>query len=426
VENKRFKDWYIWLPVLALASIPFGRSVEFFVAVMAIIGIVDLVNDRGDIRQHPAIKLFSFIFLVLWIPGLISIIDAVNVERTAKTVLSMPRFYFAGVFIISRVSEQSQHSKIALGFTAVVSFWAIDGLIQAFTGTDLLGIETAKHAGRISGIFGENARLGLTIVPFLALSFLTVKNKITSILVLLLLVTMILLSGDRASWVSLIVALFMLAWFNRERLVSLSIQAYVISAIGIIFMGGALISSPSFQKRINSVEVGFEGGYEAINKASSSRLPLWGTAIRMFQDNYVNGVGVRSFRYAYPDYAEQDDPFVNFSLPRYKQTGQTHAHQVVLEFASDTGVVGLIGYFIVIYMLYFWLLPVVFQQKYLLASGYMIAVTVGLFPINTHQSFFSSHWGQIIWMLIALGVSSLTVQAGRENFTLTKMKLMRK
>jgi O-antigen ligase len=218
----------------------------------------------------------------------------------------------------------------------------------------------------------------------------------------------------------------MLAWFNRERLVSLSIQAYVISAIGIIFMGGALISSPSFQKRINSVEVGFEGGYEAINKASSSRLPLWGTAIRMFQDNYVNGVGVRSFRYAYPDYAEQDDPFVNFSLPRYKQTGQTHAHQVVLEFASDTGVVGLIGYFIVIYMLYFWLLPVVFQQKYLLASGYMIAVTVGLFPINTHQSFFSSHWGQIIWMLIALGVSSLTVQAGRENFTLTKMKLMRK
>ncbi len=52
----------------------------------------------------------------------------------------------------------------------------------------------------------------------------------------------------------------------------------------------------------------------------------------MVADNPINSAGVRSFRYAYPSYANPDDPFIDFSLPKEKQHRQSHAHQLVLEF----------------------------------------------------------------------------------------------
>lgn len=419
--NINKNDWYLWLPVLAVLSLPLGRSVELFVVIMAGIGIYDLVKNHNHVRQNSAVKLFSLLFLLLWLPSVASIFDAVNFDRTLKTSIGIIRFYFVGVFIINRLSSVEIHYKIALGFVAIVSFWALDGWLQAVIGTDLFGIHTAKHAGRISGIFGENARLGLTIVPFFAMSVLALRHRFglyAAMAIGLLLSATIFMSGDRAAWVSLVAALGMLTLLNWKAFVGLKTKHYI---LGIILIGGlftTLWSLPNFQKRVSAVEVGFDGSYDAINKASSFRLPLWETAYKMFEANPINGVGVRSFRYAYPDYASPTDPFVDFSLPRAKQKGQTHAHQVVLEFASETGTIGLIGYFSALLIIYFKLWPLVYRSQGAISLGYVVAVSVALFPINTHQAFFSSHWGQIVWMLIALSLSAIAAENGQSKLAM--------
>jgi O-antigen ligase len=145
---------------------------------------------------------------------------------------------------------------------------------------------------------------------------------------------------------------------------------------------------------------------------------LWETAYKMFLDNPVNGVGVRSFRYAYPEYASANDPFVDFSLPKEEQEGQTHAHQVVLEFASETGLFGLVGYAILLWYIYIKWLPLAARSQAMIPLGYLVSLVVIFFPLNTHQAFFSSHWGQIVWMIIALAISSLSVECGRQKLAL--------
>lgn len=420
--TKTQNNWYIWLPVLALVAMPFGRSVELFVLIMSLLGLNDLVRNQNQIRQNEAFKLFSVVFLLFWIPGLISTIDAVNIERSTKSVGGMLRFYLAGVFIISRIDTIQMHQKIGLSFAAIITFWAIDGWLQASTGIDVLGIETSSSS-RVSGIFGENARLGLMIIPFFSVALFSLKKQYgasLAIVIGILLVSAILLSGDRAAWVSLVVTFLLFTILFGKRLFSLSFKQIAILLVILPVIVVTVLNTPRFQQRIASVTVGFDGSYDSVNEASSSRLPLWGTAYRMFIDNPVNGVGVRSFRYAYPEYASSDDPFVDFSLPKEKQKGQTHAHQVVLEFASDTGLFGLIGYAIVLWIIYIKWLPLAARSEAMIPLGYLVSLAVIFFPINTHQSFFSSHWGQIVWMIIALAISSLSVECGSQKLALIK------
>jgi len=425
VIKDNFNQWPLWLPALALAAVPFGRSVEVFVLIMALIGLSDLIRNHEQLLKKNAFKLFSVVFLLFWIPALLSSLDAVNMQRTITSVAGMLRFYLVGVFIVSRFDVQKMHEKLSLLLSIIVIFWAVDAWIQVIVGVDLFNIpvDLIKKGGRISGIFGENARLGLMIIPFFSITLFSIHKKFGSIPTLavgLVLISAILLSGDRASWVSLSVTLFILAVIFGRSLIKLPIKTMIMSFTGLLLIVLSVVSLPQFQKRIASVAIGFDGSYSAVNQASSGRLPLWSTAIEMFKANPMNGVGVRSFRYAYPDYADENNPWVDFSLPREKQTGQTHAHQVVLEFATDTGVLGLIGYAIILWIIYINLLPLSSQLRLMVPLGYLISLAVIFFPVNTHQSFFSSHWGQIVWMMIALAISSLTTSLGNEKLSLFK------
>ena len=56
----------------------------------------------------------------------------------------------------------------------------------------------------------------------------------------------------------------------------------------------------------------------------------------------VNGVGVRGFRYAYPQYAPANDHFVVSAEACGVGEGACHAHQLVLEVLTETGVLGLV------------------------------------------------------------------------------------
>jgi O-antigen ligase len=404
----------IWLPAFALAAVPFGRTAELFVLIMAVVGLNDLLRNRNQIRQNNAVAMFTLFFALFFLPSVLSLFDAVNVERSTKTVLGMLRFYLVGVFIISRVERVDSHLKLGLAFAFIVLFWAIDGWIQAVFGADLIGFPAASIS-RVSGIFDENARLGLMIVPFLGIAFFAVKKQFGlnwAIGLSLLLSATILISGDRAAWVSLMVTVALLIVLFRRHLVSITWRQSVAILVGFSAITIAVLSIPQFNNRLGSALVGLDGSYESINKASSSRLPLWTTAFNMFADNPINGVGARSFRYAYPDYASKDDPFVDYSQSREKQRGQTHAHQVVLEFASDTGFIGVIGYVVAIWLIYIKWLPTVVLKDAPASAGYVVSLAVVLFPLNTHQSFFSSHWGQIVWMLAALAISAMASECG--------------
>ncbi len=401
-----------WLPLLAVIALPFGRTVELFVLIMAIIGIYDLIKNHNQIRQSDRLKLFTTFFMCFWIPALLSLTDAVNIHHSASNVVGMLRFYFAGLFIINRLTDHKTHLWLGTGISLVLLFWAFDGWLQLIYGQDIFGL--APHSQfRISGVFGEDAKLGLMIIPFLGIAIAAIKERFSlsiTFIFTLIIISAILISGDRSSWVSLFIASLFLVLLFRPKHLYVARKEILIGIMGSMIVGLAVISTPQFQARFNTVTVGFDGGYEALNNASSLRLPIWATALRMFEANPVNGVGARGFRYAYPDYALTDDIFVDHTVPKNKQSGPTQAHQIILEFMADTGSVGLIGYLLALGILFIKWRPIARQQQTILGSGYLVSLMAILFPINSHLSFFSSNWAQVIWFLSALTISALMIK----------------
>jgi len=409
--------WELWLPFLAIIALPFGRSVELFTLIMAVIGLSDLIKNKHDIRHSFGFKTFTAFFLCFWVPALLSLPDAFDLSRSSSSTFGILRFYFAGLFIINRISSDKHHQWLGIGIALTLVFWSLDAWLQLLSGTDMFGL-AAYSSNRISGIFGEDAKLGLMIIPFLGVSIAALKEKwgITfSIITTLVIISAVLISGDRASWVSLFTALCLWLILFRPKNINFSQTHFIAAVVGLILMAGTVISTPQFQSTINRSIMVLSGDYKDINRASSSRLPIWLTALNMFSDNAINGVGVRSFRYAYPDYAQKNDPFVNFSIPREKQSGPMHTHQIILEFMTDTGLIGLIGYIIALWILFIIWRQIARSKQSAIATGYLISLMVILFPINTHMSFFSSNWAQVVWFLVALCVSALATTKQKEH-----------
>ena len=95
-------------------------------------------------------------------------------------------------------------------------------------------------------------------------------------------------------------------------------------------------SSTDFQQRVDRSLQMFDGSQSAIDFALADRLPIWNTAINMYQDHPINGVGARAFRMVYAEYAEPGDVWVE------QQGSGLHAHHWVLELLSETGSIGLL------------------------------------------------------------------------------------
>ena len=189
----------------------------------------------------------------------------------------------------------------------------------------------------------------------------------------------------------------------------------VVSALLVGVAVAGIQSSDRLMARVDRVaSVYDQQDYQTLNVALSSRLPIWGTAIRMIEDNWLNGVGVRGFRHAYASYAEEGD---RFSVPLPKgQVGSraAHAHQLVLEVMAETGLIGLLGLIaIFVQVIRVWWASS--SQARWWSLPFATAIVSLLFPFNSVLSFYSSWFAQQFWLLIALFFAALAIDQGLDN-----------
>jgi len=116
----------------------------------------------------------------------------------------------------------------------------------------------------------------------------------------------------------------------------------------------------------------------------------------------LNGVGVRGFRYAYAAYAEPGDFFVD----PVTHEGASHAHQLLLELFSETGLIGVLAWLIgAWFAIRAWRRADAAARWRALAPG--LALVAMCFPLNTHLAFYSAWWGLLFWWLLALYCAAL-------------------
>ena len=398
----RWAPWWV-LAFVALWPLPGPAETVLSLGSLLALATLALHRFRGGMRlmSHEAWALTSVLFMGYWLPEVLSSVDAVNAGRALReSLLDLRYLPFLWLVAIAVGTERGRRLTFG-GIAVILAAWLLDGLVQAATGWSLGGPATAD---RLSGVFGaDNLKLGLvlaSLAPFLLVAAGERFGHAGWALSAALLLVVVLLAGTRAAWLTLGLVLAASAWFRfpgRRGLVGLALGAGVVAALAL-----ATIGSDKLRDRVERTGAALAGDPAGVDHALSGRLPIWSTALRMAAAHPVNGVGVRGFRDAYPTYAAPDDPWLADS----DHHAGYHAHQLVLEVLSETGLLGAIcwlGGAALAWRAWRFATPEARRR----AGAPALALAATVFPLNTHLAFYSTFWGGLTLLLAALYAGSL-------------------
>jgi O-antigen ligase len=253
-----------------------------------------------------------------------------DIEYVARQELIRVLVY-AVLFLAVLNNLHRQESTQAIGFVLVFLAMALsfDAVYQFITGTNRVwGVLNTAYPHRASGTYVCPNHLGgfLEMVLPLGLAY-TLTSRVKPVLrVCLGYASLTIMAGivvtlSRGSWVSTAVSLvvfFGVLLFQRgHRLVSLALLVVIVGA-GAFF----LPRSFAFQSRLKQVNVPGKG-------EEDTRLALWESAVKIWQENILWGVGPAHYDYRFRQHR-----------PEFVQQRPAWVHNDILNAFTDWGVAG--------------------------------------------------------------------------------------
>ncbi|KLJ02533.1 O-antigen ligase family protein [Luteimonas sp. FCS-9] len=420
-----------WAPHWVLAFVilwPAPGYAEGVMVLGALAAIVLLLRARfrggSTLLSAPAWALTSVLFCAYWLPQLISAIDSVDVGRALREALVDLR-YLPFLWLVASAVADARGRRITLGGLAIViAVWTIDGLVEVVSGTSPLffGIDQLKQlissrpmcsaeqvalADRLGGVLGPcNLKLGIVLASLSPFALYAAGRRFGAagwIVASAAIGVVLLFAGSRASWLTYALVLLFSGW----RLLGWKRLLAVFAAGAAVAVVVALVS-PQVRERVERTAMGLSADQSGVDTALSGRTRIWGAAWCMVRENPVNGVGARGFREAF----DGCDPQAG-RLAEWGEGPAFHAHQIVLEIASETGLVGLLLWLAglaLAWRAWRYATPAARER----ARPAMLALAVTVFPFNTHLAFYSTFWGGFTLLLCALYAGSLLARAEPE------------
>lgn len=399
-------EWPCWAAVLFVACLPFGRWSELPLSLFAVaLPFLWPASHHRQIIRKAAAWLIP-LFLCFWLPMLISSFDSLSPQKSWIQTLAALRFPAAALTMAVLLHPPSARFRVLRWTACLLVFWALDGFVQLLFGRDMLGI--TMHPDRLNALFMKKYQFyGPTLAMLSPLLLEYARREWPSwawAASFTLVLGAVMISGMRSGWLSMAVVLatyvvLMLRRENRE----LRRTMMTVPVLAVTVMAVSYLASPLFQQRLELTRAAYESTGAAINQASSDRLPIFTTALRMYRHHPINGVGVRAFPSAYMIYADPDDIHI---AKTGGQSGATHAHNVILEVMSDTGSIGLAGLLLALaYSIRSWRRAVPAQRQD--AFPFMLASVLILFPLNSHFAVYGTYTSSLLWFLLGLWASTI-------------------
>lgn len=395
--------WPFWLVV---ALLPFGRSSELGTLLCTLVLAADFVRRRCAWAWPRGASLLLALLAGYFLAALASAPHSLAPGKSWGTVAALLRYLPLGVYACLVVDRESRLAALYVAVAAVLALWVGDAWVQAFTGWSLGG---PAQPDRLTGIFGaSNPKFGPTLAvlsPFALWAAQRRWGRPGLAVAWLLMLGPVLLAGSRAAWLCYGLVALACVWRvapSRQRFV-----AYLGAAALALALAAAVAwqTSAPFEARMARTLDALQGTRSGLDAALTGRLDIWHDSLKMIAAHPWTGVGVRAFRYAYPRFAPTHDHFL-IAEPCGAGQGACHAHQIVLEILTETGVLGLV----------LWLVALAIAVRAWRRAGAQarerawpvtLALGVMVFPFNTHLAFYSAWWGLLFAWLLALWCAAL-------------------
>ncbi len=393
---------------LVIALLPFGRSSELGTFLCLVGVVLAFARAPQDWRGHPGAKLLLWLLAAYVGAALFSAFDSLAPGKSWSTVAALLRYLPLGLYACFAIRGERRLHTLYFAVACVLAWWVLDAWAQALTGWSLGGHAEAE---RISGIFGaRNLKLGPTLAVLSPFALWAARRRwgLPGLVVAFLLVLgPVLLAGSRAAWLCYGLVALAFAWREAHSWRRFALYC-VLGAVALALAGGlAWRTSSRFEARMERTLDALHGTHGGLDQALTGRLDIWHDSVKMIAAHPFNGVGVRAFRYAYPQFAPANDHFI-VAESCGEGEGACHVHQIVLEILTETGAVGLA----------LWLAAAALAWRAWRRVGAAarerafpatLALGVMLFPLNTHLAFYSAWWGLLFAWLLGLWCASLSV-----------------
>jgi hypothetical protein len=372
--------------VFLFFSLAVSVATRQLIWLMVVVSLLTLITNREAILSTRGMKKVAMLFACIALPGLISLLFSVNLDRGISAVFRFAAYALAAWVVLSVKIEDGDAKRIMSFLGILLVAWAVDGFVQLLTGVSLLGdplVELGEEGAIVTGSLqlGYGATLAI-LSPFFLEALRRAGGMGVGILSLPVYAAIV-MSGHQSSAVLALIGLAgwtMLALRNKEVGAKRQITGFVISAI-IGLLLGVYLSVVTGQV---STLAEAPPRYQSFLYQSQ----LWELSWQAFMDHWLTGVGMRGFG----TYALATDAS---TIPGLAETW--HSHLTILEVISETGLVGLIGYVLLLR----WLWGYVQDERMHVAVAGLTAL-LAVFPLGTAVGMYSYIGGNLIFLTFTL------------------------
>jgi O-antigen ligase len=379
------------LLIAVLALFPFGTSHQLPLAILAIIGLVKIFRVDAGAWKRPEVQLFLLIYGLIFVPLLISVLNAADMDEAVSTTARYLAFLFVGLAVLLSKPAYRLMPTLLWAVAIIPTFWVFDGLVQHFSGTNLLGYPPVNR--QLTGLFYPNRSIGI-FLAHLAPFYLEALRRLSPgkpwlWLLVIPYVAVVLLGGSRASWLTMLLVLFSYSLYlvliyrvSWKRTIALGTAMLVVGLLAASF-------SPDLQTRLERTSALLTLDFNSWDHGTANRMTIWSAATRVFQDHWLIGVGARGFTSTALESGYMDVPY-------------SHVHLFILEVPVATGVIGLAGYLAVLAILTAWYLRQGSRRATLFAPW--LAIMLVLFPLNAHWHFYGTFVTSLFWLIFLMAM----------------------
>jgi O-antigen ligase len=396
--SRYLANFCLLLAVMIIGWSPFSGGARLPTLLLAVVGAWMLLAAFPMLKKQLAVRRWTCVFLLLWLPMWLSLFHSVDVKATLVAIAWFSLMYLAGIALVMVFQEREYRSLLARWLAWVVALWMLDSVIQYLFGTDLLGIPKTSD-GRITGMF-RDLHQGILMLPMLPLIFYHLQPKWPWFAwgMLLGAGVVVALSGARG-YLYIYILMLLLGLWRRQP--GWKVWLIVLLMPLLVAMVSSMLNPTLAKYKVHNTQAitaTDRSAFDRVNHALSYRLNLWETGLHMWQAEPVTGVGSNNYKRAYHQYSSRvDDPFA---------ASPTHSHNIYVEWLAETGWIGGLGLLAIILLCVRWFrqADVVGQH---LAWPYALPLMVIYFPINTTQPMLVPWWFPVLMLLACAFIASL-------------------
>jgi len=403
VLNSYFLLLFSFIP----ASIIVGPAVSLINILLIDFSFIFLILYKKDYKflSNKSVKLIIFLCLYLIFNSIISKDFSMSVNRNFGFIrfgilfLAFNYFFYNKDFV----------NKVLIVWVLTLSILSLDTYIESIFGKNILGYGEA-YGSRIVSFFKDEPIVGgyingfyLIIIGYLFYikKNITNKYKYLILIISIFFIIAIILTGERSNSIKAISGFFLFYLFNDF----FKFKEKIFSILMLILLFTLLFNSSDFLKLryglqffnpiVSTLQLNskIKKNETQVNTLKGNIYPrLYQSGFEVFKKYPIFGVGNKNYRVETCSKEKKPNYYIC----------TTHPHQLYFEFLAEHGLFGSMVLFFILFSLIFGRIKIILASKNYLQIGCLIFLSTSFIPLLPSGAFFADYNLTIFWLNLSI------------------------